>query len=96
MLQRIFVFIFLFHLSFLLTAQDYSDSTKIFQRLEYLMENQKMYVKNREDKLDKLKQEAKALEADQIRFLRRIMKFLRTIKSSIPMLHLPISHFAKN
>jgi len=80
MLQRIFVFIFLFHLSFLLTAQDYSDSTKIFQRLEYLMENQKMYVKNREDKLDKLKQEAKALEADQIRFFEKNYEIFENYK----------------
>lgn len=80
MLQRIFVFIFLFHLSCLLSAQDYSDSTKIFHRLEYLMENQKMYVKNREDKLDKLKQEAKALETDRNRFFQKNYEIFQNYK----------------
>ncbi len=80
MLQRIFVFIFLFHLSFLLSAQDYSDSTKIFQRLEYLMENQKMYVKNREDKLDKLKQEAKAIEGNQAQLFQKNYEIFENYK----------------
>lgn len=80
MLQRFFVFIFLFHLSCLLSAQDYSDSTEIFHRLEYLMENQKMYVKNREDKLDKLKQEAKALETDRNRFFQKNYEIFQNYK----------------
>ncbi|WP_343564797.1 DUF6377 domain-containing protein [Sphingobacterium sp.] len=44
------------------------------------MENQKMYVKNREDKLDKLKQEAKALETDRNRFFQKNYEIFQNYK----------------
>ncbi|WP_286858850.1 MULTISPECIES: DUF6377 domain-containing protein [Sphingobacterium] len=44
------------------------------------MENQKMYVKNREDKLDKLKQEAKSLEADQNLFFQKNYEIFENYK----------------
>src|SRR5690606_30312016 len=50
------------------------------QRLEYLMENQKIYVKNREDKLEKLKQEAKALEANSAQFLKKNYEIFENYK----------------
>ncbi|WP_293903044.1 DUF6377 domain-containing protein [Sphingobacterium sp. UBA5670] len=80
MLQRIFLFILFSHLSFSLLAQEQPDSSRVLQRLEYLMENQKIYVKNREDKLEKLKQEAKALEGNSAQFLKKNYEIFENYK----------------
>ena len=80
MLQRIFLFILFSHFSCYLLAQGQVDSAKVFQRLEYLMENQKIYVKNREDKLEKLKQEAKALEGNSAQFLKKNYEIFENYK----------------
>ncbi|MDR3006625.1 MAG: DUF6377 domain-containing protein [Sphingobacterium sp.] len=80
MLQRIFLFILFSHFSFSLLAQIQPDSSRVLQRLEYLMENQKIYVKNREDKLEKLKQEAKALEANSVQFLKKNYEIFENYK----------------
>ena len=80
MSQRFFVFIFLFHFSFALSAQNHSDSTRVLQRLEYLMDNQKIYVKNREEKIEKLKQEAKILEGKPLQFFRKNYEIFQNYK----------------
>ena len=80
MLQRIFLFLLFFHFSIYLSAQVTSDSIGVLQRLEYLMDNQKIYVKNREDKLEKLKQEAKALESNPAEFLKKNYEIFENYK----------------
>ncbi len=80
MLQRIFLFILFSHLSFSLLAQEQVDSSRVLQRLEYLMENQKIYVKSREDKLEKLKQEAKELEGNSAQFLKKNYEIFENYK----------------
>jgi hypothetical protein len=80
MLQRIFLFILFAHFSLYLSAQVDSSGTWVLQRLEYLMENQKIYIKNREDKLEKLKQEAKALESNPVQFLKKNYEIFENYK----------------
>ncbi|WP_433863573.1 DUF6377 domain-containing protein [Sphingobacterium thalpophilum] len=80
MLKRIFLSLVFTQLFFHLTAQELSDSTKVLQRLAYLMENQKVYVKNREDRLEKLKQEAKALEGNPEKFFRKNYEIFENYK----------------
>lgn len=67
---------------FILTgfAQDLSDSTSLYRKLDYVMENQELYVKKREDHIAKLKQEASLVKKDERAYLKKNYEIFKSYK----------------
>ncbi|TCR12971.1 hypothetical protein EDF67_102384 [Sphingobacterium sp. JUb78] len=76
-----FITLFLFYF-FILTvfAQDLSDSISLYRKLDYVMENQELYVKKREDHIAKLKQEASLVKKDEHDYLKKNYEIFKNYK----------------
>ncbi|WP_400261851.1 DUF6377 domain-containing protein [Sphingobacterium sp. SG20118] len=73
--------LFLFYFFILsVSAQDLSDSTSVYKKLDYVMENQGLYIKKRENDIARLKQEALTLQNDKGAYLEKSYEIFNSYK----------------
>jgi len=81
MTKRLAVLFLLYFFVFTGIAQDLSDSTSVYRKLEYVMENQELYVKKKEDQIARLKKEAVMIQHDKNLYLNKNYEILKVTKN---------------
>ena len=80
MTKRLAVLFLLYFFVFTGIAQDLSDSTSVYRKLEYVMENQELYVKKKEDQIARLKKEAVMIQHDKNLYLNKNYEIFKSYK----------------
>ncbi|UIR56032.1 DUF6377 domain-containing protein [Sphingobacterium sp. SRCM116780] len=80
MVKRLIAILSLFFLVLDGFAQDLGDSSDVYRKLDYVMENQDLYIKKREDRIVQLKQEANLVQKDARLYLQKNYEIFKNYK----------------